>query len=276
MAHDPLNHVIDHDKIEIFTEIAEVSIPLLKIGDFQLTLYMLLEVVVAAIILLIYLPLSHKISTGEPPRGTFWNFFEVVLTYIRDEVAKPSIGEKDADRFVPFLWTLFLFIVLCNLLGLIPFLGSPTASLSVTGVLALLAFLLIHGSAIIRLGPLHYLESFIIRIDLGHPLANLFLGLPLTAFLFVLEVISALSRGLILALRLFANMVAGHLVLAVMLSFISMAAKSADYIFWPVTLVSITMTLAVSFLELFVAFLQAFVFTLLTAIFLGMALHPEH
>ena len=276
MAHDPLNHVIDHDKIEIFTEIAEVSIPLLKIGDFQLTLYMLLEVVVAAIILLIYLPLSRKISTGEPPRGTFWNFFEVVLTYIRDEVAKPSIGEKDADRFVPFLWTLFLFIVLCNLLGLIPFLGSPTASLSVTGVLALLAFLLIHGSAIIRLGPLHYLESFIIRIDLGHPLANLFLGIPLTAFLFVLEVISALSRGLILALRLFANMVAGHLVLAVMLSFISMAAKSADYIFWPVTLVSITMTLAVSFLELFVAFLQAFVFTLLTAIFLGMALHPEH
>jgi len=276
MAHDPLNHVIDHDKIEIFTEIAEVSIPLLKIGDFQLTLYMLLEVVVAAIILLIYLPLSRKISTGEPPRGTFWNFFEVVLTYIRDEVAKPSIGEKDADRFVPFLWTLFLFIVLCNLLGLIPFLGSPTASLSVTGVLALLAFLLIHSSAIIRLGPLHYLESFIIRIDLGHPLANIFLGLPLTAFLFVLEVISALSRGLILALRLFANMVAGHLVLAVMLSFISMAAKSADYIFWPVTLVSITMTLAVSFLELFVAFLQAFVFTLLTAIFLGMALHPEH
>jgi F-type H+-transporting ATPase subunit a len=276
MAHDPLNHVIDHDKIEIFTEIADVSIPLLKIGDFQLTLYMLLEVVVAAIILLVYLPLSRKISTGEPPRGTFWNFFEVVLTYIRDEVAKPSIGEKDADRFVPFLWTLFLFIVLCNLLGLIPFLGSPTASLSVTGVLALLAFLLIHGSAIIRLGPLHYLESFIIRIDLGHPLANLFLGIPLTAFLFVLEVISALSRGVILALRLFANMVAGHLVLAVMLSFISMAAKSADYIFWPVTLVSITMTLAVSFLELFVAFLQAFVFTLLTAIFLGMALHPEH
>jgi len=276
MAHDPLNHVIDHDKIEIFTEIADVSIPLLKIGDFQLTLYMLLEVVVAAIILLVYLPLSRKISTGEPPRGTFWNFFEVVLTYIRDEVAKPSIGEKDADRFVPFLWTLFLFIVLCNLLGLIPFLGSPTASLSVTGVLALLAFLLIHGSAIIRLGPLHYLESFIIRIDLGHPLANIFLGIPLTAFLFVLEVISALSRGLILALRLFANMVAGHLVLAVMLSFISMAAKSADYIFWPVTLVSITMTLAVSFLELFVAFLQAFVFTLLTAIFLGMALHPEH
>jgi F-type H+-transporting ATPase subunit a len=276
MAHDPLNHVIDHDKIEIFTEIADVSIPLLKIGDFQLTLYMLLEVVVAAIILLVYLPLSRKISTGEPPRGTFWNFFEVVLTYIRDEVAKPSIGEKDADRFVPFLWTLFLFIVLCNLLGLIPFLGSPTASLSVTGVLALLAFLLIHGSAIIRLGPLHYLESFIIRIDLGHPLANLFLGIPLTAFLFVLEVISALSRGVILALRLFANMVAGHLVLAVMLSFIAMAAKSADYIFWPVTLVSITMTLAVSFLELFVAFLQAFVFTLLTAIFLGMALHPEH
>jgi F-type H+-transporting ATPase subunit a len=276
MAHDPLNHVIDHDKIEIFTEIADVSIPLLKIGDFQLTLYMLLEVVAAAIILLVYLPLSRKISTGEPPRGTFWNFFEVVLTYIRDEVAKPSIGEKDADRFVPFLWTLFLFIVLCNLLGLVPFLGSPTASLSVTGVLALLAFLLIHGSAIIRLGPLHYLQSFIIRIDLGHPLANIFLGIPLTAFLFVLEVISALSRGLILALRLFANMVAGHLVLAVMLSFISMAAKSADYIFWPVTLVSITMTLAVSFLELFVAFLQAFVFTLLTAIFLGMALHPEH
>lgn len=276
MAHDPLHHVVDHDHIDIFTEIAEVSIPLLKIGDFQLTLYMLLQLVAAAIILLIYLPLSVKISTGEPPRGTFWNFFEVILTYIRDEVAKPSIGEKDADRFVPFLWTLFLFILLCNLLGLIPFLGSPTASLSVTGVLALLAFLLIHGSALIRLGPLEYLKSFIIKVDMGHPVANILLGVPLTAFLFVLEVISALSRGVILALRLFANMVAGHLVLAVMLSFIAMAAKSPDYIYWPVTGVSLFMTLAISVLELFVAFLQAFVFTLLTAIFLGMALHPEH
>src|SRR5437016_1658244 len=77
---------------------------------FGLTKYSVLMLLAAGLILWIYLPLSKKIQTGEAPKGVFWNFFEFILTFIRDEVAKPYIG-KDADRYVPYLWTVFLFVL---------------------------------------------------------------------------------------------------------------------------------------------------------------------
>ena len=95
----------------------------------------------AALILLIYLPLAKKIQTGAAPTGRFWNLFEAILTFIRDEIAKPYIG-KEADRYVPYLWTVFLFVLTCNLLGMMPFMGSPTASFAVTSVLAISVFIL--------------------------------------------------------------------------------------------------------------------------------------
>src|SRR5262249_40955895 len=119
----------------------------------------------ALLILAIYLPLARRARTGEPVRGPFLNAFEALLTFIRDQVAKPSIGEHDADKYVPFLWTMFLFVLFCNLLGMIPFLGSPTASLSVTGALAFCSFLLIHGAAVVKMGPLHYAKSYVPHID---------------------------------------------------------------------------------------------------------------
>src|SRR5205807_3239657 len=82
-----------------------------------------------------------------------------LLTFIRNEVARPTIGERDADRFVPFLWTLFLFVLFNNLLGMFPFLGSPTASIWVTGGLAVCAFAMLHGPAMYEKGPLQYFKS---------------------------------------------------------------------------------------------------------------------
>src|SRR5262245_37145860 len=130
MAANPLDHVVDSNHWVIFESLGwEFHIP--AIGNVTITKYMLLELLAAALIILIFVPIARRAKDGEPPKGAFWNMFESLLTFIRDQVAKPCIGH-DYDKFVPFLWTLFLFILVCNLLGMFPFLGSPTASISVT------------------------------------------------------------------------------------------------------------------------------------------------
>src|SRR5260370_18782549 len=112
--------------------------------DIYFTKFMLLELIAAGLILAIYIPLARRARTGELPKGWFWNCFEVLLTFVRNEIAKPAIGDKEADKFVPLLWTMFLFILFCNLLGMIPFMGSPTSSIWVTGGMAPLSFVMMH------------------------------------------------------------------------------------------------------------------------------------
>src|SRR5262245_52232488 len=141
MALDPFEHVLDDDHWHIFQSLHwEFHLP------FGLTKFMVLELLAAGLLLAMYIPLAYRARDGRPVKGAFWNALEVLLTFIRDKVAKPCIGEHDADRFVPFLWTIFLFILVCNLLGMFPFMGSPTANINVTGALAVCAFLVIHGS----------------------------------------------------------------------------------------------------------------------------------
>jgi len=248
-----------------------------------LSKFMLLEVVAAIIILLMYIPLARKVRTGAPPRGRWANACESLLTFIRDQVARPAIGEHDYVRYLPLLWTMFLFVLFCNLLGMIPFLASPTASIMVTGTLALIVFLTIHISGLKENGLTGYLKSFIPHIEMNDPVMKI-IGPPIVVGLFFLELMSAVIRGFVLAVRLFANMLAGHTVLFVLLLFIKLLGEAAHYdhstaaniLFWPITFASVIMVTLLSVLELFVGLLQAYVFTFLTAIFLGMALHPEH
>jgi F-type H+-transporting ATPase subunit a len=262
MAHSPFDHVMDSYQWEIFPTFGvQFTLP------WGLTKFVLLEVIAGAIILGIFIPLARRIATGEPPRGVFWNLFESLLVFIRDKVAKPAIGEHDADRYVPFLWTMFFFVLVCNLLGLLPFSGSPTASFTVTLVLAAFAFLVIHGAAIAKNGLGGYLKSYVPH---GVPSVLAY------TLLIPIEVFGNFIKAFVLAVRLFANMFAGHTVLAVILGFISMAAGTTAYIFWPISILSALMVVALSFLELFVAFLQAFIFVFLTALFLGSTLHPAH
>jgi F-type H+-transporting ATPase subunit a len=232
--------------------------------------FLVLELLAAGLILLIYIPIARRARTGEPPRGPIWNTFESILTFLRDQVAKPNIGH-DADKYVPFLWTTFLFILFSNLLGMFPFLGSPTGSFSVTLALALLAFLFIHGSAIAKLGVGHYLGSYVPPIEA--PFGMSYFIVPLIV---VIEAIGNVIKAFVLAVRLFANMMAGHTVLAVILLFIVMAKDASGILFWPITAGSVLGVVALSLLELFVAFLQAYIFTFLTALFLGSTLHPHH
>jgi F-type H+-transporting ATPase subunit a len=266
MLADAFSHVMDSYSLEFFPSLgAELRLP------FGLTKFIVLELLAALLILWIYLSIARRARTGEPPRGVAWNLFESLLTFIRDKVARPSIGEHDADRYVPFLWTLFLFVLFCNLFGMFPFAGSPTASITVTLVLAAISFVVIHGSSIAANGVGGYLKSFVPHIDVPFGM-----GYFLIPMITLIEVVGHLIKAFVLAVRLFANMFAGHTVLAMILSFITMAAGTAAFVFYPISFVSALIIVALSLLELFVAFLQAFIFVFLTALFLGSTLHPHH
>jgi F-type H+-transporting ATPase subunit a len=295
----------------IFTDLfGGFSIPLgpeIHIGSFtfQLTKFMLLELIAAGLILAIFIPLCRLAAKGDVPRGPWWNAFELLLTFIRDEVARPTLaapedhgehhGEhhgdhhdeppdalprKDYDVYVPFLWTAFLFVLFCNLLGMIPFMGSPTASLWVTGAMAVCSFVMMHGAAIVKMGPVSYVKSLWPQLDIPFWWgAGWLLGLIIKLAIFVIDLVGTFIKAGVLAVRLFANMFAGHMVLAMILFFIVLAGNvvGQTYAAWGgITLASVLGVFALSLLELFVAFLQAYIFTFLTALFMGMALHPQH
>jgi F-type H+-transporting ATPase subunit a len=284
---------------------------------FQLTKFMILELIAAALILLIYIPLARRSQGGELPRGRWWNAFESLLTFVRNEIARPNLGEKDADKYVPYLWTLFLFLLFCNLLGMFPFLGSPTASIYVTGALACISFVMLHGAAIVKMGfepegdhghdhhegPGHHLEHGhhddhpsryaglrkipvvgplligVIRYTkaMWPPIEVPYVGWLFSLGIFCIELVSSFIKSGVLAVRLFANMFAGHTVLAVILLFILTAAQGGNrWLLGGVSVASVLGVVALSLLELFVAFLQAYIFVFLTALFMGMSLHPEH
>ena len=236
----------------------------------QLTRFMVVELAVALLMILLFVPLAWKMKSGKPLRGRFWNLLEVFLLYLRNEVIVPSIGKKDADRFTPYLWTLFFFILFCNICGLIPWFGaSPTGALATTAVLALTTFGVLVGSGMKKFGVAGFWKGQVPSMDL--PVA---LAIFLKPMLFVIEVVGLVIKHVVLAVRLLANMFAGHLVLAVLLGFI--AATADKLILWlGVTFASVFISLALNVLELFVAFLQAYIFTFLAAIFIGIAQHQH-
>jgi F-type H+-transporting ATPase subunit a len=331
MAHapDPLDHVLDNKTWVFFESLfgdpLEWTFRSFTIfgHEVQITKFMFLELIAAALVMAVFIPIARMARNGKLPTGPFWNFFEVILLYIRNEVVKPQLQE-DTDRYMPFFWTLFFFILFCNLLGLVPMLGSPTASISMTAGLAVFSLILFHFGAIAKLGVWKYLKSMWMPIELapfplrrpgsdhghghddhghGHSehhaaaddkppptgwklvLALLIwfpawiFGNVISAMVFVIEFGGTFIKSGVLALRLFVNMFAGHLILASILLLI-VAAGNAEQAFTPTfgvaSLLSLVFVTALSFLELFVAFIQAYVFTFLTALFLGMALHPSH
>jgi F-type H+-transporting ATPase subunit a len=268
-AGSALDHVMDTYDWHLLDSMSHVSLRLF--GYEVVSKYAILMMIAAGLILLIYLPLAKKIQTGEAPTGGFWNLFEAILTFIRDNIAKPYIG-KDADLYVGYLWTVFLFVLFCNLLGMLPFMGSPTASFMVTSVLAFSVFIFIHVSSIMKVGLKYHLLAFAPHMDI--PFAMKCAILPA---MWVIEFVGLVIKCVVLSVRLFANMFAGHVVLATILLFIPMAANLGEPLEGTIIGASVLGVLALSFLELFVAFLQAFLFAFLTALFLGGILeHAEH
>jgi F-type H+-transporting ATPase subunit a len=256
----------DHFLLPLGIEI-HIPQPFAALG-FHITKFMVLELVAVVLMFAVFIPLGRRIATGKPLRGRFWNFMEVMLIFIRDEVARPSIGKHDADRFLPFLWQVFFFILFMNLLGLIPSAGSPTSALAVTAALAVVAYVTMLGAGIAKFGPLGYWVGQIPHMDVPWVLA-----IFLKPMIFIIEVGGMAIKHSILAVRLFANMFGGHLVLAVIIGFVAETARS--WIWYGVMPASVLGATALGFLELMVAFLQAYVFTFLAALFIGMSVHQH-
>jgi F-type H+-transporting ATPase subunit a len=240
----------------------------LEAYGFHITKFMVLEVVAAVLMIVVFVPLGRRIARGGAPRGRLWNLFETLLVFVRDGIARPAIGRHDADRFLPFLWTLFFFILFLNLLGLIPWAGAPTASLGVTGATALITFLVVIGAGIVRFGPIGFWLGQVPHMDVPW-----YMAMFVKPMIFGIEVMGLCVKHFILAMRLFANMFAGHLVLVVVIGFIVDSLHT--WLFYGVMPVSVFGAVALNLLELLVALLQAYVFAFLSAIFIGMAVHQH-
>jgi F-type H+-transporting ATPase subunit a len=268
---NPLSHVLDSETIELpwFTPPSfELTIPLPAPGGFQITRFMVMEVVAGLLMVAVLIPVVRHIARRPVSRGWFMNLFEAMLLFIRDEVARPAIGGHGADRFLPYLWTAFFFVLFNNLLGIIPGGASATGNVNVTGVLALMTLVVVIAAGMREMGAAGYWIGIVPHLDVPAAMKPW-----LWILMFFIEVAGLLIRHVVLAVRLFANMFAGHVVLSVILGFILMAwASLAFYLVMPV---SIGGVIALSLLELFVAFLQAYIFTFLSALFIGTAVHPH-
>ena len=285
---DPFAHVVDSDHIEIFESAGIVihlpSYDLPGVGHVP-TKFLLLITICAFAVGAVLIWLGRKMKDGDTPRGYAWNLFESLLFFVRDKIARPGVGEHDADKYLPYLTTLFLFIFSMNLIGMLPFMASPTAAIAVTGALAFVSFLVIHVSGVKENGFDGYLKTFIPHIHLEGGAGMQLMGKGIVFGMAILEYATAFIRAGVLAVRLFANMLAGHTVLFMILFFISLVAnpeyripvsEGKDLILCGVAPISVILVTLLSMLELFIAGLQAFVFTFLTAVFIGLAKHPAH
>jgi F-type H+-transporting ATPase subunit a len=282
MAHSAADHVKDSNEFHVTDALFggwDIPLPELNLFGyhFQITKFMVLELIAAILAIVIFVPLCRMAAKGTLPKGPFWNAFESLLTFIRNDVARPNLGEHDADNYVPFLWTLFIYVLFMNLLGMFPFLGSPTASIWVTGGLAVCSLIMFHTAPIAAHGFLPYLKSTWPHIELGHNIVAQVFGFIISFAIWLIEMMGTVIKSFVLAVRLFANMFAGHMVLASIMLFIVIVGQHGRDLTWAaVTFASVVGVVGLSMLELFVAFLQAYVFVFLTSLFMGMALHPQH
>jgi F-type H+-transporting ATPase subunit a len=262
-------------------------------------------IVGALLVFFVLLSAAKRIQTGPASAGTdryltkgrIAQLVEVIVLGLRDGVIEPLLGKETTRRFLPFLLTLFFFILTLNLFGMIPFMdlqefvftllghehehaatetavffgGTATASIGVTAGLATLSFFAILYQGFRDLGPKGFFEHMAGGKELLYGPMMLKLVVPI---MLVVEILGLFIKPAALAIRLFANMVAGHTLMATLLGFGAMALNAKGCgLAVPISAVSIVAAVAISVMELFVAFLQAFVFMFLTAVFIGMMSH---
>lgn len=192
------------------------------------------------------------------PRGVT-NLLEIFVLFVRDQVVIPNIGHQDGRRLTPHFCTLFFFILGLNVMGLIPLFSTATANISVTAALASTTLVVMIGGGIVRNGLVGFIKGF---MPSGVPW-------PVLILLFPIEIVGMFIKPFALTIRLFANMLAGHVVLY---SLIGLTVTFGLVAAIP----AVGMAVGIYFLEILVAFLQAFIFTLLSTMFVGALLHPAH
>lgn len=276
---NPLEHVVQHPIKEVPFDAGLLT------PEGVVTLFSdhIAMTILAGVVLCIFLPLAFRrarksgegvdrlVTTG------FAGAIEAICQYLRKEVAEPTLGEH-TDRFIKYVWSLFFFVLAINLLGMLPIGvitpltiglhigGTATGNIWVTGTLAVMTLLMmiING---LRLGKLDYLKHFCPGPWWMAPI------------LVPVEIAGLLAKAFALAVRLFANMLAGHLILAVLLGFILSAGAVSAGAGVGVAIPAVLGSVGISLLEIFVAFLQAFIFTFLTTLFIGMSVvfhHDDH
>ena len=282
---DPLTHVVNTDKM------------IWWVGEIGFRTAHEVMLVVGGIITVVGLFLvSRRIRTGDESQGNeryvtkgrLAQIVEVMVVYLRDQMLEPVLGEKQTKRWSPFLLSVFFFILVVNLLGMIPFQdlqhflgmhhialgGTATANINVTIVLAIFAFIAIQIHSFRELGFLGWLDHLTCGLTKGPK--GLLLVVPIV---FAVEFAGVFIKPVALAIRLFANMMGGHILLATVImlpSMPQMALEVGGPAWFGISIATGAFAVALTFLELFVAFLQAFVFMFLTAVFISLMSHEEH
>ena len=236
--------------------------------DLSISRHLIFSLLSMAIVLVVFITLAQRYKRGrgrtEAPRGTLQNMMEVLVIFIRDEIAKPNIQGEKWRKFLPYLLSAFFFILVANILGLVPYAGAATSNIAVTGVMAVMTFAIV----LLYSSKDHYKELFT-----GPPDAPL-----LVRIIFVpIEIVGLVMRHLALAIRLFANMIGGALIIFSLIGLIFiMNVLFGEVAAIGTVVISIGFTVFILLLKLLVAFIQAYVFTILSALFIGMAVEEHH
>jgi F-type H+-transporting ATPase subunit a len=280
---DPVSHVTDK--------------PLWQVGDIWVISNVTVMLILGAVVTyLLIVPAAQRIDTGKQrtlddfrAEGLLANLVETVCVYLREDVFRPVLGEE-TDNYAPLLWTLFWFILVCNLLGLVPILdvtalianlafgtekmhdvgfhgigGTATQSIWVTGTLAIISACFYMGVGLVK-DPVGFFK----HLTGGAPVFMWPIMIPV-------EVLGYIIKPFALAIRLFANMTGGHLVIAVLLSFIAAAVDAMGFVgATGISVISVAGAVAINLLEILVAFIQAYIFMFLTCLFLAQLVVHEH
>ena len=253
-----LHHISDSQTLSL-PFAGEVHLPTLHLGPWALPVTKHVVMMwVASLVIFLALWLANR-RRQAVPRG-MQNLMEMIIVFVRDELARKNIG-RQGDRFVPYLLSTFVFILVCNLLGLIPFAATATGNIGVTAGLAGMAFLMIQGAGIREQGLWGHLRN------LAPP------GMPawLLPLLVLVEFLGLFTKPFALCVRLFANMTAGHVVILSLFSLVFILKRA-----WVGVVLSVPFALFINGIEILVSFLQAYIFTMLTSLFIGMSAHPQH
>jgi F-type H+-transporting ATPase subunit a len=231
--------------------------------DISLTKHTFWMLVGSAFVVLLFAFGANRNLKQPVPHGPRQNILEMLVVFVRNEIAIPNIGKEEGPRYTPYLLSAFFFILTLNLLGLVPWASTATGNLGITAALALCTFILTQIASIRAAGVVGYLK----HLTGGAPWWIAWLMIPV-------EILGLFTKPFALMIRLFANMLAGHIVLFSLLGLIFIIGSAV------VSVVAVPFAMFIYLLELFVAFLQAYIFTMLSALFIGMGVamghHEEH
>ena len=272
-----LHHLADSHEWEIFG--ATIHLPTFEpvhVGpltmDFSITKHVLFMFFAAALVALVLIPAArrakkaHAAGAKRGPRGQH-NVMEALVLFLRDEVAKPNVGPHGA-KYYPYIIAVFFFILFSNLLGLLPYGASPTGNISVTAALAVVTFFVVEIAGMRELGFAQWSKTIFYAPPGMSGVGKYMMMVIMTP----VEFLGKLTKPFALAIRLYANMTAGHAVVLALTGLLVLAVGANAL--W-VAPAPILMAVAIMVLEIFVAFLQAYIFAMLSAVFIGLIRHAH-